>query len=63
MANYSYKVSTTTTLKATGILDTKELTINIDGEDKPIADLLADFHNEAVTMTVKVGTEKDLSEE
>ena len=62
MANFTYKKATTTTLKACGIVDIEKGTIEIDGEDKKILSLLADFNGAAIDLVAKVKDEEELSE-
>ena len=62
MANFTYKKATTTTLKACGIVDIEKGTIEIDGEDKKILSLLADFYGAAIELIAKVKDEEELSE-
>lgn len=62
MANFTYKKATTTTLKACGIVDIEKGNIEIDGEDKKILSLLADFNGSAIELVAKVKDEEELSE-
>ena len=62
MANFTYKKATTTTLKACGIVDIEKGTIEIDGDDRKILSLLADFNGVAVELVAKVKDEEELSE-
>ena len=62
MANFTYKKATTTTLKACGIVDIEKGTIEIDGEDKKILSLLADFNGASIEFVAKVKDEEELSE-
>ena len=62
MANFTYKKATTTTLKACGIVDIEKGTIEIDGDDKKILSLLADFNGSAIELVAKVKDEEELSE-
>ena len=62
MANFTYKKATTTTLKACGIVDIEKGTIEIDGDDKKILSLLADFNGSAIELVAKVKDEEELTE-
>lgn len=62
MAAFSYKKATTTTLKACGFVDIEKGTINIDGEDKKILSLLADFNGTEIELVAKVKDEEELDE-
>ena len=62
MANFTYKKATTTTLKACGVVDIEKGTIEIDGDDKKILSLLADFNCAAIELVAKVKDEEELSE-
>ena len=62
MANFTYKQAITTTLKACGIVDIEKGTIEIDGEDKKILSLLADFNAAAIELVAKVKDEEELDE-
>lgn len=60
--NLVYKKSTTTALKACGILDVVNGIINIDGSEKKVLSLLKDFEGAEVELTVKVKDEEELDE-
>lgn len=62
MAAFSYKKATTTTLKACGIVDIEKGIIEVDGEDKKILSLLADFNGAAIELVAKVKDEEELDE-
>ena len=36
MANFAYKKTTTTAMKVAGILDTDNMTVDVDGEEKKL---------------------------
>lgn len=59
-SNLSYKKATTITLKVAGMVDAKNGTINVDGEDVALATLLKDFDNLEVEISCKIKTEEDL---
>ena len=61
--NYSYKTNTATTLRANGMLNVKDLTIDINGEIKSIAELLNNFADCNVQLTIKTVNEQDLTDE
>ena len=60
MANFSYKLTKVTTLKASGILDTDTMTISIDGEEKRLSTLLSDFNGADIDFVIKIKAEKDI---
>lgn len=60
---FEYKRTTVSKLKAIGVIDTDKMTIDIDGEEKSIKDLLADFNGGAITLTCGIRTDEDLSED
>ena len=62
MANFSYKKTTTTAMKVTGIIDTDKMTIDVDGEEKKLSTLLADFNGGGVEINAKVKEEDELDE-
>ena len=53
MSNFSYKKTTTTAMKVAGIIDTDNMTIDVDGEVKKLATLFADFNGGGVELNVK----------
>ena len=62
MSNFSYKKTTTTAMKVAGIIDTDRMTIDVDGEEKKLSTLLADFNGGSVEINVKVKEEDELDE-
>ena len=62
MANFNYKTVTTTTLKVAGILNVETCNINVDGTDKPLSALLADFNGHVVELVVKEKSEDELDD-
>lgn len=59
---FEYKRTTVSKLKAIGVIDTDKMTIDIDGEEKSIKDLLADFNGTDITLAVQVKSEEDLED-
>lgn len=59
---FEYKRTTVSKLKAIGTLDVSKMTIDIDGEEKSIKDLLADFNGTDITLAVQVKSEEDLED-
>ena len=53
MANFAHKRTETTTLKAVGI---------IDGDEKKLATLFADFNGGCVEINIKTKNEEELDE-
>lgn len=62
MSNFSYKKTTTTAMKVAGIIDTDNMTIDVDGEVKKLATLFADFNGDGVELNVKIKEEDELDE-
>lgn len=62
MANFAYKQTTNTTLKAVGYIDTDAGTITVDEVAKSLKTLLSDFNGAYGELTFKVKSEKDLDE-
>ena len=60
MANFSYKRTETTTLKATGIIDSDRMVIEVNGEEKRLSTLLSDFNGGEIEINIKVKSEKEL---
>ena len=52
MANFSYKVTTTTAMKVAGTIDTDCMTIDIDGEPKKLSTLLSDFNGTDIEINI-----------
>lgn len=62
MANFAYKKTTTTAMKVAGILDTDDMTVDVDGEEKKLSTLLSDFNGGDIEINIKVKDEEDLDE-
>ena len=62
MANFAYKKTTTTAMKVAGILDTDNMTVDVDGEEKKLSTLLSDLNGGAIEINIKVKDEEDLDE-
>lgn len=62
MKNFSYKRTEITTMKAAGIIDASKMTIEIDGADKSLSNLLWDFHGAFIEINIKIKDEEDLDE-
>lgn len=60
MANFSYKRTETTTLKAAGIIDTDRMVIDVNGEEKKLSTLLSDFNGEEIEINIKTKSEEEL---
>lgn len=59
-SNLSYKKATTITLKAAGLVDIQNGTINVDGEDTPILSFFKDADGLEVEFAWKIKSEEDL---
>lgn len=63
MANaFSFKEVTTTTMKVTGMFDSDNMTIDVDGEMKKLSTLLSVFNGSTVDIQVKIKSEQDIDE-
>ena len=60
--NLTYKRITTTKLQANGFLDTDNKTIEIDGVEKDLSELLKDFNGAEITIAVSVKEEEILED-
>lgn len=60
MANFSFKVTTTKKLKACGMLDLSNMTIEINGEEKKLETLLTAYDGCVVNLSVDVKDEEEL---
>lgn len=54
MANFVYKKTMQTSMKIAGIIDTENMTVEIDGDEKKLATLLSNFNGEYIEINVKV---------
>lgn len=61
-SNFTYKKTETTAMKIAGFIDTDNMIIDIDGEEKSIATLLSDFNGGEVEINIKVKAETELDE-
>lgn len=62
MANFVFKETKQASMKIAGIIDTDNMTINVDGEDKKLTTLLSVFNGGGVEINVKVKEENELDE-
>lgn len=62
MAAFTYKKTSTTSMKVAGILNPQTMVINVDGEDKQLSTLLRDFADLPVEINIKVKDEEELDE-
>ena len=62
MSNFTYKRTTTTSMKVAGIIDTDNMTVDIDGEVKKLSTLLSDFNGAGIEKNVKVKDEEEIDE-
>lgn len=60
--NFVYKRTETTAMKIAGIIDTDNMTVEVDGEEKKLATLLSVFNGGSVEINVKVKEESELDE-
>ena len=62
MANFVFKEPKQTSMKIAGIIDTDNMTIDVDGETKKLSTLLSVFNGGGVEINVKVKEENELDE-
>lgn len=62
MANFVFKEIKQTSMKIAGIINTDNMTIDVDGEEKKLATLLSVFNGGCVEINVKVKEENELDE-
>lgn len=62
MANFVFKEIEQTSIKIAGIIDTDNMTVEVDGEEKKLATLLSVFNGGSVEINVKVKEESELDE-
>ena len=60
MANFSYKRTETTTLKAAGVIDSDRMVIEVNGEEKKLSTLLSDFNGGEIEININVKSEEEL---
>ena len=58
--NFVYKRTETTAMKIAGIIDTDNMTVEVDGGEKKLATLLSVFNGGSVEINVKVKEESEL---
>ena len=62
MANFAYKKTVTTAMKVAGILDSDNLTVDVDGDEKKLSTLLSGFNGAYIEINIKVKDEEELDE-
>ena len=62
MANFVFKETKQTSMKIAGIIDTDNMTVEVDGETKKLDTLLSVFNGGGVEINVKVKEENELDE-
>lgn len=62
MANFVFKETKQTSMKIAGIIDTDNMTIDVDGETKKLSTMLYVFNGGGVEINVKVKEENELDE-
>ena len=62
MANFVFKETKQTSMKIAGIIDTDNMTVEVDGETKKLDTLLSVFNGGSVEINVKVKEENELDE-
>ncbi len=60
--SFTYKKTTVTQMKVAGILDTDNMTVDVEGEDKKLSTLLSDFNGAGIEIVIKVKDETELEE-
>lgn len=61
MANFVFKAKQTS-MKIAGIIDTDNMTIDVDGEEKKLSTLLSVFNGGGIEINIKVKEENELDE-
>lgn len=62
MANFVFKETKQTAMKIVGILNSNDLTIDVDGEEKKLSTLLSVFNDSDVEINIKIKEENELVE-
>lgn len=62
MAKFSYTKNTTTTLKASGILNCDNGTIFVDDAEKSLKALFSDFNGDNIELVIKTKENEELEE-
>ena len=62
MANFVFKETKQKSMKIVGIIDTDNMIVEVDGEEKKLATLLSVFNGNDVEINVKVKEESELDE-
>lgn len=62
MANFVFKETKQKSMKIAGIIDTDNMIVEVDGEEKKLATLLSVFNGNDVEINVKVKEESELDE-
>lgn len=62
MANFVYKLTTQKSMKIAGIIDTDEMIVELNGEDKKLSTLLKEFNGCSIELNVKIKNEEELAE-
>ena len=62
MANFIFKETKQTSMKIAGIIDTDNMTVEVDGEKKKLATLLSVFNGCDIEINVKIKEENELDE-
>ena len=62
MSNFSYKKTITTAMKVAGIIDTDNMTVDVDGEVKKLSTLLSDFNGAGIEININVKDEEEIDE-
>lgn len=62
MANFVFKETKQKSMKIAGILDSDNLTIAVDGEEKKLATLLSVFNGTGIEINIKIKEENELDE-
>lgn len=62
MANFVFKETKQTSMKIAGIIDTDNMTVEVDGEEKKLSTLLSVFNGGGIEINVKIKEENELDE-
>jgi hypothetical protein len=62
MANFVFKKTETTNMKIAGIIDTNNMTVDVDGTEKSLSTLLSVFNGGNIEINVKIKSEEEFDE-
>lgn len=60
MSNFEYKRNTVTQLKLAGLIDTDQMTIDVDGDEKNLSKVLSVFNGAEIELLAKIKQSEEL---